>query len=283
VDWGRAKLWLIIAFAFLDAFLGWQVTRLHVARVLGQAPRATGAGYLGPGTGQSMPLLAVTTVGWQEPVLRLLANAQCTAEDATQRAASTSFRCSGSGGATLSWFNGLVVFSPGPGLAAGAGANPVATLMGELHPDPLAPGAGGKLVAEPGGQYQVFETYDGHPLFNGNWTVTVSKAEVVAQRWWLEVVQTLSAPRTVVAAARARDELVRKYGKGTTVAAGTEPLLGYYNPTEEAPGDLWYLAPVWRIDARFDCGRQQVVYVDAFTAQSAVPNTSPCPAPQGGS
>lgn len=285
MDWWRAKVWLIVAFALLDGFLGWQVARLHVARAVGQAPRALGGGFRGAGSAGALPLLAVTTWRWQPSTLGLLAEPHCSV-DAAARQVATSFQCTGADGERLFWYDGLAVYTrpgPGHGLTTAAGAQLVTRLMAHLNPDPLAPGAGGQLVVGANGQFQVFETYDGHPLFNGNWTVTLTPRRVIAQGWWLQVVQTLSAPRTAISAARARADLVALYGPGTTEVVGTRPFLGYYSPTKEAPGGLWYLAPVWRLTARFDCGRQESVYVDAFTGGSAVPNSSPCAKPQGGS
>ncbi len=288
MDWWRAKLLLIVAFICLDGFLGWQVAQLRVPRAISQLPHAVGAGYAGPGSARRLPQLAVMTLGWQEQTLKLLASPQCSV-GASGRAVASSFSCSGSGGAALKWYNGVVAYSgpgPGPDVPQRQGEGLVAALLGRVQPDPLAADAGAVLVPGAPGQYQVFETYDGHPLFNGNWTVRVN-AQITAQRSWVRVVQTLSAPERVISAARAEAELARMYGAGTTVAAGAQPLLGYYGPTEEPPGDLWYLAPVWRVTARIDCRQQEVtyavieedVYIDAVTNDSPILTASSCPSP----
>lgn len=282
MDWWRAKLLLIVAFACLDGLLGWQVAQLRVPRAVGAVPRAVGAGYTGPGSTRRMPLLAVMTLGWQEQALKLLSSPHCSVS-ASGRAVDSSFVCSGSGGATLSWYDGLEVYTgagPGHAITQGQSGSLLAGLLGQLQPDPLAAGAGALLV--PGcanvQQYQAFETYDGHPLFQGNWTLGPSAQGITAQRWWVQVVQTLSAPEPVISASAAEAELKRLYGKDTEVAAGAQPLLGYYSPTEEAPGALWYLAPVWRIAARFD-GQQEYVYINALANDSPILPASLCPQP----
>lgn len=281
MDWWRAKLLLIVAFAFLDLFLAWQVSRLWVPKPVSQVPRPVAGGYTGPGSSSALPVLAVTTAGWQAPLLQLLPSPNCP-DTAAQRAVASSFQCPGRAGYTLAWFNGVALFTqPGVNDTSPATARAIVEqLLRPLSADPPLPsvssGPSALTVTGSPGTYtvQLLEAYDGFPLFNGHWRVSITPSQVQAQLKWLQVVEIASHLETVMPVARA------EASTHTKAAPGGRPTLGYYSARTYSPGEVWYLAPVWRIPVDLTCGGTAkvpaTVYLDAHSGTLVKP--AGCPA-----
>ena len=285
MDWWRAKLLLLIAFAFLDVFLGWQVKRLWVPRGPAVSDSVMVATSMPAVSVPPMGALGVTSEGWQESDLALLPGAVCTAP-AERRATALNFTCQGSGGATLSWYNGLLLYSD-PSVHAASGPTALADargLLGRLSPSPLVSGSliGGWDAATATGTYTLWETYRGYPLFNGSWRVSVGARGLTAQRWWLDVkVLQVLTPTPVVGVQQAEALLPDVYGTNVRPSSGGVPTLGYYYPTR-APGQQFWLEPVWRISVLVPCRGRDVsmdVYVDALAG--AAPQANPPSLPTG--
>jgi hypothetical protein len=288
VDWWRAKLVLLAAFFCLDLVLGWQVWRLRVAT----GPAGRGVPPLvapsGAGAPEKLPLLDVQTAGWSEQWLGLLDRPDCRPELARERLAATSVQCkSATTGQQLSWFDGLLVYSsdrpvPVTRTSPGTAAAEVRWLLDHVDPD-LAGGSGAQGVwdeASGSWVYTIVEQYEGMPLFNARWKISVGPRGVQAQRWWIVVKRALPA-RPVIAPGQALQTAEELFGARALAGGAAEPVFGYYYPNPEPamppngapPGPSgqpaaseWYLQPVYQV--RLTTGR--CAYVDAYGGQLLV-------------
>ncbi len=310
MDWLRAKILFIVAFLCLDAFLGWEVSRLTVPLLYleGTAPPAAQEAPLGTRQGvyvlgplqapqsppqKSAPPLEVATVGVDRQALALLvAPYSCAppgplgplySSDCTDRAGAEVRQLGGALVYTAPWPLGEPQRSPrGVADAIVRTVDPVNVIFTGAG---AAGGAGQTTVLH------YLETYDGVPLFDGVWTVDVGPRRVSATRFWLRVLARRAAA-PVISATQAVD--------AAAVALGADPshplvvrgpaLFGYYFPIRQPPAEvvspggtpvprIWQLVPVWRV--RLAPPPQGCLFINAYSGQpeealSTTPLVGPC-------
>lgn len=277
MDWWRTKWLLILAFAGLDVLLLLQAGRMRLPVIAAPARAVLALPAARP---PDLPVLQVETQAWQAGDEALLNGTPACRQHLGPDQAVLAVTCSAPGtGEQLAWIGGVLQYASDVGLPAGASARQArafaARLAARLTPG-LAPSA---FTATPtqvpaGWRLTALESYEGRPLFNGYWSVTVRTGRppsTVALRVWLQVLGPAGPVEPLISPQAAAGVAARVYGRAALAAAGQQPQLGYYSPSVEPPGaaEPWDVAPAYR----FRLAGDQCVYVDALGGTQPAPGS----------
>ncbi|MDI3317822.1 MAG: two-component system regulatory protein YycI [Bacillota bacterium] len=295
MDWGKARLWLILLFALLDAYLWVQVRAEEAAwRSWAWVPPGSAAGTGSPEEAsrrlQEAGVLLETNLPTEAPSLplwtvralpadgaalarRLFQNEHWTAEPWPGSPGSYTYIDRKTPQVRLSVLReGPVVYEEPAGSGSGpspAEARRVADdFLGRLAWPPggevafdgveKAAGAGSGLVVH------YVEVFHGRPLFGGYVAAEVQAGEVThLEGVWLEVSGRGGASRPIMPAEEALLRLAADQGANRAQPLRVRQVqLGYYSPLYRVyEANRWDVAPVWRI--RLADG--SIFYVNAYT------------------
>ncbi len=275
MDWWRTKWLLILAFAGLDLLLLIQMGRMRLPVIPAPARAVLALPAARP---PDLPALQVQTQGWQAGDEALLLGTPACHQNLSPEQVVLAVTCSAPPDEELDWIGGVLQYTDRtglPGTAARAAALAAARSVASRLDPGLPAGAftATALRAPAGWRVTVSEGYQGRPLFNGYWSITLRPGSVVALRVWLQVVGPAGSAEPLISASQAEAAAARVYGRAALAAAGQQPVLGYYSASVAPPGAAqpWQVWPAYR----FRLAGNECVYVAALASR---PTSGPAPA-----